>query len=113
MKTIATNEQNDIFVNNSGNLAISEGLQARANIATNKTRTVYGEVPLAAQAGIPFFDVIFNKFQPQLFEQFLRQTLLETPGAIEVRQYNYTISGGVLTYSAVLVTEEGEANING
>ncbi len=113
MKTLSINEKNDIFLDASGSLAFSQGKQARADIATNKTRTIYGEVPLSAQAGIPFFDVVFNKFDPKLFEQFLRQTLLEVPGAQKVTQYEYQIENGVLTYSAVLTTEDGEVTVNG
>ena len=96
MKTLAINENNDIFLDASGSLAFSQGKQACADIATNKTRTLYGEVPLSAQSGIPFFDVVFNKFDPKLFEQFLRQTLMEVPGAEKVTQYEYDVSGGLL-----------------
>lgn len=113
MRTLALNANNDIFLDASGSLAFVQDIDAQAAIATNKTRTLYGEVPLAAQAGIPFFDVVFNKFDPKLFEQFLRQTLLETPGAVKVTQYNYEIKNGVLTYSAVLTTDLGEATVNG
>ncbi len=113
MKTLAINENNDIFLDASGSLAFSQGKQARADIATCKTRTLYGEVPLSARSGIPFFDVVFNKFDPKLFEQFLRQTLMEVPGAEKVTQYEYNISGGVLTYRAVLTTQDGEVTVNG
>lgn len=113
MKTLAINENNDIFLDASGSLAFSQGKQAREDIATNKTRTLYGEVPLSAQSGIPFFDVVFHKFDPKLFEQFLRQTLMEVPGAEKVTQYEYNISGGVLTYRAVLTTQDGEVTVNG
>lgn len=113
MKTLAINENNDIFLDASGSLAFAQDIDAQAAIATNKTRTLYGEVPLAAQAGIPFFDVVFNKFDPKLFEQFLRQTLLETPGAEKVTQYEYDVSGGLLSYRAVLTTQDGEVKING
>ncbi len=44
MKTLAINENNDIFLDASGSLAFSQGKQACADIATNKTRTLYGEV---------------------------------------------------------------------
>ena len=108
MRTLAINTNNDIFLDASGSLAFAQDIDAQAAIATNKTRTL-----LAAQAGIPFFDVVFNKFDPKLFEQFLRQTLLETPGAVKVTQYNYEIQNGVLTYSAVLTTDLGEATVNG
>ena len=37
-------ENNDIFLDASGSLAFSQGKQACADIATNKTRTLYGEV---------------------------------------------------------------------
>ena len=113
MKTLAINENNDIFLDASGSLAFSQGKQACADIATNKTRTLYGEVPLSAQSGIPFFDVVFNKFDPKLFEQFLKQTLMEVPGAEKVTQYEYDVSGGLLSYRAVLTTQDGEVKVNG
>lgn len=113
MRTLSINSNDDIYLDASGNLAIDTGKQALADIATNKTRTVYGEVPLDAQAGIPFFDVVFNKFDPSLFKQFLFATLKEVPEVTEVLQYSYEIKDGKLTYSAVLKTSEGEVTVNG
>lgn len=113
MRTLAINGQNDIYLDATGNLALDTGKQALADIATNKTRTLYGEVPLDAQAGIPFFDVVFNKFDTSLFKQFLFATLKEVPEVTEVLQYSYEVKNGILTYSAVLKTSEGEVTVNG
>ena len=44
MKTIAINENNDIYLTPSGNLAIKQDLSAMGDIFVNKAQTVRGEL---------------------------------------------------------------------
>lgn len=114
MITVATNQDNDIYLDISGNLAISKDNQARANIATNKARTLYKEITLDQQAGIPYFDVVFNRFDIKLFKQFLFQELETIEGIYRVTDFAYSTEGGVLTYQATLLTQDNEeVTING
>lgn len=114
MKTIATNANNDIFLDVSGNLAISEDDLAIANIATNKARTLYKETTLDQQAGIPYFDVVFNRFDIGLFKQFLFQELDSIKGVAGVTDFSYSTKDNVLTYQATLTLDNNrEVTING
>lgn len=114
MKTIATNAINDIYLDVSGNLALCEGDLAIANIATNKARTLYKEITLDQQAGIPYFDVVFNRFDIGLFKQFLFQELNSIEGVARVSDFSYSTQNNVLTYQATLTLDNNrEVTING
>lgn len=114
MITLATNENNDIFLNASGNLAMAEGKEAMANIATNKVRTLYKETPLDQQAGIPYFDVVFNRFDIDLFKQFLFQEIETIEGVRGAGDFSYSTDNNVLKYQATFTTDnQEEVTING
>lgn len=117
MKTIATNEKNDIFLDVSGNLAFKSGNEARANICTNRARSVFNEIPLDMQSGIPYFSVVFNNFDINQFKNFLFQELLQVSGVDKILSFSYNTQDNKLTYEATLqATEDGEKSeviING
>lgn len=112
MKTLSIKD-NDIFLDVSGNLSISEGKEAMAMIATNKARTLYKETPLNQTAGIPFFDVVFNRFDIELFKQYLFEELLKIDGVQEVSDFSYSTTNNTLTYEVILSTNLGEVTTNG
>lgn len=114
MITIATNENNDIYLDVSGNLALTQGKEAIANIATNKARTLYKETPLDQQAGIPYFDVVFNRFDIELFKQFLFQEIQGIEGVRNVADFSFSTTNNTLTYQATFTTQDNkEVTING
>lgn len=114
MRTLATNSNNDIFIDSTGNLAIAEGKEAIANVATNKTRVLYGEIPLNTEAGIPFFDVVFQRLDVDLFRQFLYQELEDITGVSKVADFSYSVENGVFKYSVTIETTNAEEiEING
>lgn len=107
MKTLATNENNDIFIQN-GNLALAEGDKAIANIAKNRACTLQGEHQYDLSEGIPYFDVLFG-FRPNidLFKFFLQREFLKVENVHAIKSLETNIEGDKLSYTAELQTSEG------
>lgn len=111
MKTLATNENNDIFIEN-GNLALVEGEKAIANVAKNRACTLQGEHQYDLSEGIPYFDVLFG-FRPNidLFKFFLQREFLKVDNVHAIQSLETNIEGDKLTYTAELQTTEGVVRI--
>ena len=111
MKTIATNEFNDIYIEN-GKLALVEGEKAIANVAKNRVYTLQGEHQYDLSEGIPYFDVLFG-FRPNidLFKFFLQREFLEVDNVHAIQSLETNIEGDKLSYTAELQTTEGVVTI--
>lgn len=114
MRTIAVNENNDFFLDNTGSIPILSGKQATSQTARNFAATKKGEMIHAIQLGIPFFEVAFDHF-PNLaqFEASLRRRLLEVPTVDSITHLEVDYLDGVITYTATIKTDQGEVTING
>lgn len=114
MKSIATDTDNDIYLDPAGNLAVAEGLEAARNIALCAARTNYKEIPLDTERGIPYLDVIFGE-HPNigLFMQFLVQELEQLEFVRGVSDFASRVEGSTLKYNITIETEYGETEING
>ena len=112
MRTIATNENNDIYLDQNNKLAIVEGKAAIANVAKNRVCTLRGEHQYNLTEGIPYFDVLFG-FRPNvdLFKFFLQREFLNVQNVHAVESLKTKIEGDVLTYTAELQTSEGVVEI--
>ena len=113
MRTISINENNDIYIDNSGNLAISQDLEAMGNIFVNKSQTLKNEM-LYSDKGIDYFNTIFsNPSYPDLFQNELTNQLEATEATISVESFEAETKDNVFKYSAKIQTEYGELYLNG
>ncbi len=114
MKTIAINENNDIYLDSSGNLAIKTDQAAMGDILVNKAQTNLGELLYNNEKGIDFFNTVFSSpaytdlFQYQLLKQFE-----ETASVERIANYQAVQKNNIYSYVANIQTEFGEVNING
>ena len=114
MKTLAINSDNDIFLDNSGNLAIAVDLKAMANIYTNKSQANLGELPYNTDKGIDFFNTIFSSpCYPDLFQNEVLTQLEDTEKTLEILNYTDEIKDDVYSYSVEILTEYGVIELNG
>ena len=113
MQTIAINENNDIYLDNSNNLALKRDLAAMGDIFVNKSQTVKNEL-LYSDKGIDFFNTIFaSPAYPDLFQNELTNELENTEAAEKVENFEGQTDDGIFKYSAEIETVYGRVALNG
>lgn len=114
MQTIATNENNDIFLDSKGNLALKTEIEAIGNVSVNAVKTLRGEMSLDTTIGVPYFDTIFSTPpEIELFQAYVTDTLNRLDGVNRLTAYTYEQNNGFYSYKAKLDTIYGEVIING
>lgn len=112
--SIAMNSQQDIYLDDSGNLALVRDVDAVAQACTQAASSVLGEMTFAVEKGIPYFDTVFTSRRniPQ-FEFYLRKEISAVPDVVDVKSLEVTQEDDVLKYVATVRTIYGEVSING
>lgn len=114
MITISTNENNDIFINPSGDIATSLDINALANVSKNKVLTTLGEPEYNQLAGIPYFETIFTDTPKiDLFQAAVIDALEGLENVQRVTNFEYTQNNGVFSYSLIEKTTYGDIQLNG
>lgn len=114
MLTIGINNSNDIYLDNSNNLALKSDLEAMADIYTNKCQTNLGELRYNNEKGIDFFNTIFSSpAYPDLFQNEVITQLEETDETEKVTNFTPEINGDVYSYSVDIQSSYGKVSLNG
>ncbi len=114
MITIATNENNDIYTDASGNLAMLTDINALANVSKNVILQTYGEAEYNQESGIPYFKTIFTDTPKiDLLQAAQISTLENLEDVNRVSNYEYKQQNGVYSYSLTEHTTFGDIQING
>lgn len=114
MKTIGIDKNNDIYIDNAGNLAVKKDLAAMGDIFINKSQTNRGELSYNENKGIDFFNTVFSS--PTYLDLFQNQliTELETTGNTQrVVNFDGENKNGVFEYSVDIQTDYGKVSLNG
>ena len=114
IKTLARDENCDLFVDASGNLAIATGMDAYVQIVNAKMRTVLGELPMDVNGGLPYFQTVFA--DPSTIDVFEAEAvkMLEAIEFVEsVKSFTCEVKGDVLYYTAEIITDKGALTVNG
>lgn len=111
---IATDSKNDIYINPDGKLAMVQGLEATLQACAHACKAQLGEMVLALLQGIPNFQTIWNGAPNVVqFEAYIRKTLLQVVGVVDVLDLVTGISDNVLSYEATILTIYGQEVLNG
>lgn len=114
MLSIATDENNDIYLDEFGNLAVVTGLDAVAQVCRNTVLTAYGELIYDVDVGIPYFETVFtDPPNIELFQNAVVEALQNVEGVTRVKGFEYAVNGGILSYTAEIQTIYGDMTING
>ena len=114
METIATNQDNDIYLDVYNNIAISSDLLAVANVCKNAVLTRYNELLYNKGVGVPYLETIFtDKPNISAFQVAIMETLKNVKNVIKVKNFTYEVNNGLLKYSVNITTKFCEVNING
>lgn len=114
MKTIAINQNNDIYLDSNNNLALKKDLNAMGDILINKSQTNMGELLFNNQKGIDFFNTVFSSpAYPDLFQHQLLNQFEDTQAVEEIIDFRAQIKNNIYSYKANIQTEFGEVILNG
>lgn len=116
MTGIDLNGNNDIHLDNKGNLALCRDIEAVKVSVSCATKTNYGEIILNTRLGIPYFDTIFTAHPDiELWKSYMKEAILNIPKVLGISAFKTYINyqKSLLEYAVVINTEYGEAEING
>lgn len=102
--SLALNENNDLFADSSGNLALVSGTDATRQDCETVMRCQAGECVLNLQRGVPTAATIWDEWLPKQFEAAARAQLLTVPGVVSIQSFTLTRLGNVATYVAEILT---------
>lgn len=114
MQTISINSDNDLYLDTSGNLAITFNINALADISKNKVLTNLGEPQYNAEDGIPYFDTIFTDTPKiDLFQAAIIGDLESLDNIERVSNFEYKQDNGIFSYTLIEHTTYGDIELNG
>ncbi|WP_428077788.1 hypothetical protein [Candidatus Avelusimicrobium alvi] len=115
MITIATTQDNDLFLDAAGNLALARGDAAAMQTVRHAVLTNYGELPLNQTAGVPYFaTVLTGRPDLEAFEQWVRLTAQSVDEVQSVNDFTLQQQGKTLKYSLqITLTNGSEVTVNG
>ena len=112
MRTIATNEKNDMYLNMSRSIEMSSGEDAVSSVCEKVVQTMLGELVLQGDTGMPNFQTIWNGTPniPQA-ENAIRVALLGVDNVLSVSSLSVFVEENILKYNANITTTFGEVQL--
>lgn len=106
--TIGVNDDNDIFINSSGNLDMQTGIIATLQACAQISKAQLREMIYAQQEGIPNFETLWVGV-PNLaqWEAAVRSNILEVEGVINILNFTTSLANNVLSYTIEILTVYG------
>lgn len=116
-QTFAVNQNNDMYLDQNGNIAMISGQDAVMQACQQAAQTLLGEMVLLTSDGIPYFQVVFNGVPNlQQLNASLRTAFLGVTGVTQVQSLDISQTGAngqSLSYTAVIATIYGSSQISG
>lgn len=115
MRTVATNDKNDIFLDANNNLAIAGDDLSMMQTIRHAVLTLAGEMQLDVKAGVPYFETVFTD-NPDLdtFRQEVQRAAMQVEGVEKISDFEMQVQDKVLRYSFKVTLNNGkEVIING
>lgn len=113
MITLATNDNNSIYVDKNGNIATLSGAEALAQTLGQISKTRRNEMLYAKNRGIPYWDTVFQTQDFQLFEAAMRSEFMRHPEVTGILSFVVEQEGDDLVYEAQVTSIYGTVKVNG
>lgn len=110
--TFLASPSNDFTVGPDGNFVLATGAAAVASDARAAMQAQRGEMPFAANRGVPTLATAWTRYNPTAFEAAGRVVLAGVPGVLGVEAFTVTREGETLRYTATIRTPYGRAAVN-
>jgi len=111
--SVASNNDNDIFLTVDKNLSLVRDIYAVAQDCEHSMKALFNEMIYAYDRGIPYFDVVFDNLNIPQFEGIGILTLLVVPNVTNVSNFKAEFIGNQLNYAATIETIYGTQDIAG
>lgn len=112
MRSLLTDENNDLFLVNYG-LAIGEDKQAVAQIVNNVLRTQRGEVDYDTSRGIPYLETVLgDNPDVNLWSSYMISAIKSIEYVSRILSFIPSVDGNILTFTSRISTIYGDININ-
>lgn len=110
--TFAVDSNNDLYLDNNGNIAIISGLQATLQACQQAVQTTLGEMVLDMSSGLPYFQAVFvGNPNFKVFNSAATSAILAVDGVNQVISFTSSQDGDKLIYTAVILTVYGQGTI--
>jgi len=109
MLTLAKNENKDLYLDKTGNIALSEDLQACIEACECAVSTMLKEQIYQQDEGVPNFDLIWSGVPNYAQAEIAIRNILETVENVEeVLNFSYSVeNGNTFSYNAIIKTTFG------
>jgi hypothetical protein len=107
-QTLGINNQNDIYLDINGNLALLSGESAVAGACATLSKAKLGEMVLSTTQGIPYDQAIFIGVPNlRIWQSYLLTALQNINGVVQVTDLKSTIVDNTLVYQATIQSNYG------
>ncbi|WP_418187324.1 hypothetical protein ACNSOP_09225 [Aliarcobacter lanthieri] len=114
MDTLKLDDTGDLCLCKKNNLAIYRDLNAVIQTCENYVKATLNEMILNYNNGVPYFQTVFNtNVNIPLFEDSIKNRLLEVDGVEKVLSVKAEVNNETLSYIAYIQTIYGNGVING
>lgn len=115
MKSFLTDKNNDLMLDGVRNIAIGEDIDAVVQLVQNAVNTLKGEIQLDTTLGVPYFETIFNKQNPNvsIWESYMVEEVEKINGVVRVNSIKSKIENNSLSYEMEILTIYGTTNVTG
>lgn len=112
MRTLAVDQNNDIFADGAGELAIARDQQAAKYVCEQFARASRNEMLHKMNQGMPFFKTAFGQGSNiAQYEAAFRRRMQSIPEVIAVQEFNAEITENTLEYTATIKTQFGTVEV--
>ncbi len=111
MKSLATNQRNDLYIGTDGMLAVVRGIEAIKQNCQHAMQAQLGEMVLALDRGMPLREVVWHNTNLAQFEAYARQTLRAVDGVVDIPTFEVAIVNNTLRYHATIQTIFGTTKL--
>ncbi len=110
--TFGLNETNDIYLGADGNIVLLSGIEAIAAACETISKSQLGEMVLTTTQGIPNFTTVWvGSPNLGLWQSYLRSSLENVDGVLQVSNLSLAVKDGILSYEAIIKTPFGLTQI--
>lgn len=114
MLSIKTDDTNDLYLDELGNIVFARDVQALQQVISNNVKLQLGELQYDITRGVPYLETIFGENPDvNLWESYMQDAVEKVNNVIRIESIESTITDNILNYEIIILSTFGEVKING